>query len=749
METGLKIIIGADASGVEKAFVEVSQEAKKAVDAFSKVDVAAAKTAGSFDKVAAATPKVTQGASAMVKTVTQAGAALDKTAKTSSSATQSLVNLSRVAQDAPYGFIGIANNLNPLLEGFQRLRQEAGSNGAALKALGSSLIGPAGIGLAIGVISSLLVVFGDRLFKSTTAVDKQKEAVKKAKEQLDDYAESLSDVQKVDLFGTQNAQEELVKLKALYDAATNLNIPIAQRKKLVDELQSQYPTYFANFSDEIILAGGAKAAYDKLTTSILASGRARAGIELVVQKQKDLLNVEKQLADAQAARATAGVKNNQVEQRNKNLLKGNPALAALDPTINRAAISSTKELEAAEKRVNDLLNQRFELHRGIASIQNKVNEIAEQNPDGLLKPGAKPTLPKATGEDKKKAYEFLFEFLPFDPNGALKPENKAKLIDAIDKYSKEFGSILQGADFRVQPGVIDDNDLIETAKAFWEDLKKGIIKLKPQNFTIDATLVPEIKAANTANLDALIRPPEGPDTGAFDLKRDEVIGKYAKMYGEIGMALPDIVRNSLGKKVNISSLGNVELEKALEKDFNTINDFLTSVTDAKNRALQTGFEGIGEGIATAIEKQINPLQAIGNSILQTVGDFITQIGKALIKYGIIKTGLDKVLKAGFALPGAAAIAIGIGAVAIGQLIKATKPRAFAEGGIAYGPTMGLVGEYSGAKNNPEVIAPLNKLKSLLGDVGGGNFSLSGEFKIKGDDLVFAYQRNARRQGRNF
>ena len=39
---------------------------------------------------------------------------------------------------------------------------------------------------------------------------------------------------------------------------------------------------------------------------------------------------------------------------------------------------------------------------------------------------------------------------------------------------------------------------------------------------------------------------------------------------------------------------------------------------------------------------------------------------------------------------------------------------FANGGIVSGPTMGLVGEYPGARQNPEVIAPLNKLQSIIG-----------------------------------
>lgn len=43
---------------------------------------------------------------------------------------------------------------------------------------------------------------------------------------------------------------------------------------------------------------------------------------------------------------------------------------------------------------------------------------------------------------------------------------------------------------------------------------------------------------------------------------------------------------------------------------------------------------------------------------------------------------------------------------------------FADGGIAYGPTLGIFGEYAGASNNPEVVAPLDKLKSIIGLEGG-------------------------------
>ena len=63
--------------------------------------------------------------------------------------------------------------------------------------------------------------------------------------------------------------------------------------------------------------------------------------------------------------------------------------------------------------------------------------------------------------------------------------------------------------------------------------------------------------------------------------------------------------------------------------------------------------------------------------------------------------------------------------------------AFADGGIVSGPTMGLVGEYPGAKTNPEVIAPLDKLRSMIG---GNTVQVTG--KISGRDILLTSERNA-------
>lgn len=79
---------------------------------------------------------------------------LDKAKKSINSASYALNDLSRIAQDAPYGFIGISNNINPLVESFGRLRASTGSTAGALKEMVLGLTGPAGAGLAFGLLSA-------------------------------------------------------------------------------------------------------------------------------------------------------------------------------------------------------------------------------------------------------------------------------------------------------------------------------------------------------------------------------------------------------------------------------------------------------------------------------------------------------------------------------------------------------------------------------------------------------------------
>lgn len=173
-------------------------------------------------KVVITAPGVEQTFGKVAAAVTKTEAGLKQVSRTSSSATQSLINLGRVVQDAPYGFIGIANNINPLLESFQRLKAESGSTSVAIKAFAGSLIGAGGLGLAVSVVTSLLTVFSlsSRGAKKETealntetdaAAEKQKEfqsAVDSAAKSLIQQAKNLDDVRAI-LVSTTATTEQL------------------------------------------------------------------------------------------------------------------------------------------------------------------------------------------------------------------------------------------------------------------------------------------------------------------------------------------------------------------------------------------------------------------------------------------------------------------------------------------------------------------------------------------------------------
>lgn len=165
-----------------------------------------------------------------------------------------------------------------------------------------------------------------------------------------------------------------------------------------------------------------------------------------------------------------------------------------------------------------------------------------------------------------------------------------------------------------------------------------------------------------------------------------------------------------------------------------------------NDAFADGFTDIISGVASGNVG----MGGVFGMLLSMVGDVAIQLGKAAIAIGVSMNAI----KLSFTSP-ATAIAAGIALVALGALVKSQVPKiagggggvpAFANGGIVSGPTLGLMGEYAGARSNPEVIAPLDKLKGMIGG-GSQNIKVGGEFRIQGQDLVVALQRAEKNRSR--
>nr|AKH47420.1 TP901 family phage tail tape measure protein [uncultured marine virus] len=175
-------------------------------------------------------------------------------------------------------------------------------------------------------------------------------------------------------------------------------------------------------------------------------------------------------------------------------------------------------------------------------------------------------------------------------------------------------------------------------------------------------------------------------------------------------------------------------------------DFAAGVKGIVEGGLQDLASGIGESLGQALASGGNLAQSLSKVVLTTIGTMAMQMGKLAISIGVGVEGIKQSLKS---LNPGVAIAAGIALVALGSFAKAKAGEigsgggatAFANGGIVSGPTMGLVGEYPGARQNPEVIAPLNKLQNMIGGAGGSqHVSVGGEIRIEGQDLLIAIQR---------
>jgi len=104
-----------------------------------------------------------------------------------------LLETSRLASDASYGFQGIANNLGQLVSLFFSFTKTAGGVAESLKQLGKSLLGSGGVLIAI----QLLIAFGDDIYNFFFGASKAAEEFKK---KLDDLTKSITE--QIQLFQT-------------------------------------------------------------------------------------------------------------------------------------------------------------------------------------------------------------------------------------------------------------------------------------------------------------------------------------------------------------------------------------------------------------------------------------------------------------------------------------------------------------------------------------------------------------------
>lgn len=282
------------------------------------------------------------------------------------------MSIQQVGRELPslaYGpkvfFSAISNNIPFLADEIKRARteykllKESGQSAIPVwKQVVSSLFSWQTV-LTVGI--TLLTLYGDKVVDWVAGLFNAKNVMKP----LVDIQQQLNDVQ---LKGVQNAQSEITKLELLYKATQNASKPIRERKKAVDELQKSYPDFFKNLSEEEILTGKAADAYARLTSSIIASARARAAQDKMTENAKKILENEAKITEEYAKRENAQLKlDKQIELRNKIDREANPDMYAGQQMKVGAALGKVEEIDEGIAK----------LRREIYELNKSQNELAQ------------------------------------------------------------------------------------------------------------------------------------------------------------------------------------------------------------------------------------------------------------------------------------------------------------------------------------------------------------------------------------
>lgn len=152
-------------------------------------------------------------------------ASFDKFRVSAGAASGSAIAFNRVIQDAPFGIIGVANNIQQLAEQFSALRATSTSTGAAVSSFFTSLISPANLAiLAVSAVTAALTAYA-------LSAEQTKSPVEELKQAQDDFNKSLKDtnallaqgllnnlLKEVGLLKTENLGGRLVDVPAFETA---------------------------------------------------------------------------------------------------------------------------------------------------------------------------------------------------------------------------------------------------------------------------------------------------------------------------------------------------------------------------------------------------------------------------------------------------------------------------------------------------------------------------------------------------
>jgi hypothetical protein len=231
------------------------------------------------------------------------------------------------------------------------------------------------------------------------------------------------------------------------------------------------------------------------------------------------------------------------------------------------------------------------------------------------------------------------------------------------------------------------------------------------------------------------------------------VKELKKITDELGE--PSLLFDPSGKKPKkFSTFGNIEVtgndgeEKKVEKRIDGITKKIESLGPVlldTGRAWRTYYEEREESSTMAAEaqKQLNAATELFGDVM-----FSAMMSAANSQEGFFSSFIENMKKAikqlliQLAVMTAINILLGGKGMTIGKAFTAAKTSilGLASGGLVTGPTMALVGEGAGTTaSNPEVVAPLDKLKGMINGASGVQ-QVEVYGRISGNDIFISNQR---------
>jgi hypothetical protein len=304
----------------------------------------------------------------------------DATARRSSAAVgqagQSLTNLGRIASDLPFGFIAIQNNLDPLIQSFGSLARSSGGVGGAIKALGSALIGPAGLALAFATVSTGITLaiqkYGSLGAAVNALIGKEDQLGQTIDQQVKSYeklVEGARSLEQVRRESAVSAQDEIVKVTTLIGIIQSETATRNEKATALNTLRAVNKEYFGDLTQESLLTGELTNRVNAYIDSLVKAAQVKNLTDEFLRQAKALDEINEAARLATQALPNTGV----AAQKSFNALQqfGAGYQQAVQP-INDAA--------AAVERFNEIGAKQFQAVERFKELKQALSDaLVAQN----------------------------------------------------------------------------------------------------------------------------------------------------------------------------------------------------------------------------------------------------------------------------------------------------------------------------------------------------------------------------------